>query len=410
MPRPATLITAILFLLAAGILAWMTLGPEDDSATSGRPGGGETRPVAVATAEVESRDLVERRRFTGSIEGADRIEIAPRIGGRVTELFVNLGDRVEPGDPLLQLDTEEFEQDVAQAAAELEVAQASLDEAVASRDAAQRELERTRELRDQGIASRSELDSAETELTLARTRVALAESQIRQRQSALRTREIQLGYARIDADAVGSQPRWVAERHVDRGALISANEPALALVTLQPVRAILAVTEADYARLSRGQAAIVRTSAYPDREFEGSITRVAPEFRPGSRQARVEVEIPNDDEALRPGMFVETAIRLGQRTDTLAVPRDAIIQREAGPTLFSVDRSGERPVARRHTAATGIRDGNWIELLQPELPEGTEVIVLGQHLLADGTPLRITDPQAVPGGDFAPAGSETDAP
>ncbi|WP_018951762.1 MULTISPECIES: efflux RND transporter periplasmic adaptor subunit [unclassified Thioalkalivibrio] len=406
MPRPATLITALLFLLAAGILAWMLLGPEDDAASSGRPGGGETRPVAVAIAGIETRDLVERRRFTGSIEGADRIEITPRVGGRVAEVFVNLGDRVEPGDPLLQLDTEEFEQDVAQAAAELEVAEASLAEALASRDATRRELQRTRELRDQGIASRSELEAAETELALAQTRVTLAESQIRQRRSALRTREIQLSYTRIEAGTADST-RWVAERHVDPGTVISANDTALALVRLQPVRAILAVTEADYGRLSPSQGAQVYTAAYPDAGFAGTIARIAPEFRPGSRQARVEVEIPNERDQLRPGMFVEAAITLGERNAVLAIPRDAIIQREVGPTLFSVDRSGERPLARRHQAVTGVRDGDWVELLEPELPEGTEVVVLGQHLLADGTPLRLTDPRNVPGGNDTP---ESDTP
>lgn len=408
MPRAATLITATLFLLAAGLLAWMLLGPEDDAAPAGR-GGGETRPVAVAIADIEVRDLVERRRFTGSIEGADRIEITPRVGGRVAEVFVNLGDRVEPGDPLLQLDTEEFEQDVAQAAAELEVAEASLAEALASRDAARRELQRTRELRGQGIASRSELEAAETELALSQTRVALAESQIRQRRSALRTREIQLGYARIEADAANGT-RWVAERHVDPGAVISASEPALALVRLQPVRAVLAVTEADYGRLSPGQDAQVRTGAYPDAAFAGTIARIAPEFRPGSRQARIEVEIPNEDTRLRPGMFVEAAITLGRRAQARAVPRDAIIQRETGPTLFSVDRSGERPLARLHHVVTGIRDGDWVELLDPDLPPGTEVVVLGQHLLGDGTPLRTTDPRAVPGGDSAPESTGSDTP
>ena len=409
MPRPATLITAILFLLAGGILAWMLLGPGDDAASSGRPGAGETRPVAVTTARVETRDLVERRRFSGSIEGADRIEITPRVGGRVAEVFVNLGDRVEPGAPLLQLDTEEFEQEVAQAAAELGVAEASLAEALASRDAARRELQRTRELRDQGIASRSELEAAETELALAQTRVALAESQIRQRRSALRTREIQLGYTRVVADAPGST-RWVAERHVDPGAVISANAPALALVGLQPARAILAVTEADYGRLSTGQEASVRTAAHPGESFAGHIARIAPEFRPGSRQARIEVEIPNEGEQLRPGMFVEAAVALGQHEGARAIPRDAIIQREAGPTLFSVDRSGERPQARRHQAVTGIRDGDWIELLQPDLPPGTEVVTLGQHLLADGTPLRLTGPPSVPGSDVAPAPTGPETP
>ncbi|WP_018935602.1 efflux RND transporter periplasmic adaptor subunit [Thioalkalivibrio sp. ALJ24] len=385
-----------LAVLAVAVWWWPGGGDPDGS---DRRGGGDARPVAVVTAEAERRELVERRRFTGSLEGGDRIEITPRVTGHVREVAVALGDRVEPGDLLLRLDAEEFEQELERAEAELAVAESGLAEARAGEAAARRELARTRDLREQGIASSSELEAAETERELAVTAVALAESRLRQNRSAVRSAAIQLEYTRIHADrnddGESGATRYVAERQVDRGALVGTGDTLLTLVRLTPMRAVLSVTEGDYARLQRGMPVEVTTPAWPGERFDGEISRIAPEFRPGSRQARVEVELPNDDERLRPGMFAELSVELDRHAERLAIPRDAVMHREAGAVIFVVEDAGEdgddAPVARRHTVTTGVRDGDFIELREPELEPGTRVVVLGQHLLSDGTPLRIRD-------------------
>lgn len=389
MPRLPVLPSLFVLLVAVAGVLWFLPGDSDDG--PGRPGGGPDSAVAVLSAPVERTELVERRRFTGSLEGGDRIEITPRVGGHVREVAVELGERVEPGDLLLRLDAEEFEQELERAEADLAVAESGLAEARASQAAARRALDRTRDLRQQGIASSSELEAAETEHELAVTGVALAESRLRLNRSALRSARIQLDYTRIHADPEDESARHVAERLVDPGTVVSAGEPILALVKLTPLRAVLAVTESDYGRLQRGMPVELTTPAFPGEAFHGEIRRIAPEFRPGSRQARVEVELPNPDERLRPGMFAELAVELERHPDRLAVPRDAVMHREGGAVIFVVEDTDDGPVARRHTVTTGVRDGDLMELLAPELEAGTRVVVLGQHLLGDATPLRLRD-------------------
>ena len=371
-------------LIAAGSVIWL----DRDAPATGATPAASARPVPVETAETEARDLVRRLYVSGSLEASSRLEITPRVGGRIAEIAVDIGDAVEPGDLLLELDAEEFQQELLQSQAELAVAQSSLAEAREGLNAARRALARTRELRSQGIASAAELETAESQAVLQQTRVDLAQSQLRQRTASLRSAEIRVSYARIEADWQDPGTRHVAERMADPGTVISANTAVLALVALHPLRAVAFVSEADYGRLGTGQTVRLRSAAWPEEFFHGTVARIAPEFRAASRQARVEIEVPNADSRLRPGMFVEIAVDLEGREQVQAVPRDALLQRAEGFVVFSVETDADPPLARRHRVTPGIRDGDWIEIIEPELPR--TVVTLGQHQLSDGNPVRLS--------------------
>ncbi len=370
-------------LIAASAVVWLD---RDAPVTGATPAVG-TRPVPVETAETETRDLVRRLYVFGSLESTSRLEITPRVGGRIAKIAVDIGDAVEPGDLLVELDAEEFQQDLLQSQAELAVAQSSLAEARESLNAARRALTRTRELRSQGIASAAELETAESQAVLQQTRVDLAQSQLRQRTAALRSAEIRVSYARIEADWQGHGTRHVAERMADPGTVIGANTAVLTLVALDLLRAVSFVSEADYGRLRSGQRVRLRSAAWPEEFFPGTVARIAPEFREATRQARVEIEVPNADSRLRPGMFVEIAIDLERRDRAQAVPRDALMQRAEGFVVFTIDTEPDPPLARLRPVTPGIRDGEWVEIIEPELPR--TVVILGQHLLSDGNPVRL---------------------
>ncbi|AGA34559.1 Secretion protein HlyD [Thioalkalivibrio nitratireducens DSM 14787] len=386
-------------LAGAGIFWWLEREPEPAGA---RPAAA-ARPVAVETVAVQTRDLVRELFLTGSLEASRRIEVMPRLGGRIERIPVEIGDTVVPGDLLLQLDPEEFQQDLLQAEAEFAVAQAGLGEARESLNAARRELTRVRELHGQGIASAAELEAAQTQVALQQTRVELAQSQLRSREAARRSTQIRAEFTRVRADWENGLPRHVAERLADPGALVAANTPVLTLVALDPLRAVVFVTEADYGRLRAGQPVRLRTAAWPGETFTGRVTRIAPEFREASRQARVEIEVPNPELQLRPGMFAEIAIELERRLGAQSVPRDALLQREEGFVLFTVDPATDPPQARRHRVTPGIRDGDWVEIVEPELSGA--VVTLGQHLLSEDTPVRLQG-----AGGTAPRGKPDAAP
>jgi RND family efflux transporter MFP subunit len=390
------LVIPLILLVAAGVGLWWWTGSGDDPALSPAPAGnaavqGARRPVAVTVAPVEVRDIRETVRFTGSLTAASRVEITPRVAGRLDRIYVDIGDTVRRGDRLASLDTDVFEQELEQARAELAVARASLAEARASLAAAERSLARTRELREQRVASQAELEAAETEVQAQLARLALARAQIEQREAALRGATIRLSYTELRASWEGEAgERLVAERYADEGAILQANSSILALVDPDPLKALVFVTERDYARLQPGQQATLTTEAYPGERFFGEVARLAPEFREASRQARVEIRVPNADDRLKPGMFVEVRVATRQLTGVTVVPLDAVVMREGETGVFHVRPEEDGPRARFLRVETGLEDGDRVEIRRPAALTG-EVVVLGHHLLSDGARLRPGD-------------------
>jgi RND family efflux transporter MFP subunit len=260
--------------------------------------------VAVEVAPVERATIREFRTFTGTLHAAARFDVAPKIGGRLVRLEVDLGDRVEQDQVIARLDDDEYVQELEQARAELEVARAGLAEAQSASDARERQYDRIRQLREQRVASQQELDAAEAEAKAQRARVRLALAQVAQRDAALRAAEVRLAYTTIRATWQGDDPsRVVGERFVDEGTTISANTPIVSVLDIERLVAGVFVAERDYPRLSIGQTATVMVDAFPERTFPATILRIAPLFREASRQARVELDVPNPDGLLKPGMF-----------------------------------------------------------------------------------------------------------
>jgi RND family efflux transporter MFP subunit len=385
----ALLLVAVLGGMAVG--AWY-LGPAEDQA-DGSFARDARAAVAVETAPLTRATIRDLRTFTGTLYAAARFDIAPKIGGRLEQLLVDLGDPVEKNQVVARLDDEEYVQELEQARAELEVARAGLAEAESSREAKERQFERIRELRAQRVASQQELDAAEAEAKAQRARVQVAQAQVAQREAALRAAEVRLGYATIRATWQSDDAsRVVGERFVDEGTMISANTAIVSVVDMQHLIAVVFVSERDYPRLSIGQDAVVLTDAYRGGTFPATVARIAPLFREASRQARVELEVPNQDGRLKPGMFVRVRVQLDQKDDALVAPLAAVIERAGETGLFAIDRASG--TARFVPVTVGIREGEQAEILEPTL-EG-EVVTLGHHLLEDGAPIIVGDGQDAP--------------
>lgn len=381
--RIAWAFAALLTAATAAIWLW-----EDDASPVGN-GPREARAIPVAVESVRERDLVERLRVSGSLIAASRVDIAPRVSGRLEQLHVDIGDVVAAGDLLAQLDDEEFRLDLLQAEAEASVARANVAEAQASLAAAQRSLDRTRNLREQRVASQADLDAAETEVAAEEARLQLTRAQVSQREAAVRAAEIRVGYTRLRADGlVDDARRLVADRQVDAGSIVQANATILTLVDISPLRAVVQVPERDYGRLQPGQQVSLTTEAWPGESFSGEVARVAPVFLEASRQARVEILVPNEDARLRPGMFVRTDIRLATREGVMAIPMDALAERDDRRGVFVVETGeDDEHVARFRTVTIGAMDAGWVEA--SGLDMDTRVVTLGQHLLTDGTRVTI---------------------
>jgi RND family efflux transporter MFP subunit len=354
------------------------------------PGRGDRgeRVAAVEVDSVERRSLKLQRTFSGALEAESRVVVAPKVGGRIERMEVDLADQVDRGQVVAYLDDAEFAQAVIQAEAQLAVANATLAQAESALEISRRENRRVVELRETGISSDSEFDLALADLLEKEARVKVAEAQVSQATAALEAARIRFGYTRVTADwPEGDATRMVAERYMDEGETVAANESLMQIVRLDPIVAVISVTERDYGRLHAGQTAQFRTDAFPGEIFEGRIERIAPVFRQESRQARVELSLPNPDGRLKPGMFIRASITLDQVDDAVAVPESAITRRDDQDGVFLVSEDGS--TVDWVTIEPGIRDSGWVEVLNSTLTG--RVVTLGQHLIDDGSRIRITE-------------------
>lgn len=342
--------------------------------------------TAVEVAAVQTGLIRDVRRFTGTLRARSRVEIAPRIGGQLEKLHVDIGDVIERGQVIALLDDEEFEQEVQQSRADLLVAQATLEEKKNSFEIAEREYQRTQRLREQRIASESELDVARSQFQAEQAAVKVAEAEVSRREAALRAAQVRLSYTVIRANwDTGGETRVVGERFVDEGGTVAANTPLVSLLDLDPLIAVVYVTERDYVPLRIGLTATITADTNPGKAHSGRIVRMAPAFQEGSRQARIEIEVPNPDHAFKPGMFVRTHLELGQDENATIIPRQALLTRDGREGVFVVHR--EENTVRFVLVQLGIRDGTRVQVIDGDL-DGP-VVVLGHHLLSNGMAVTI---------------------
>ena len=393
-------IIAIIVLAILGLIGWRIYAKVTADQSAGRGRGQHAVPVEATPVRRQTiRDIIE---FTGTLLPESQFVVAPKISGRLEKLLVNIGDPVENSTQIAALESEEYAQQVAQATAELEVSKANLVDADIGLDAADRDFKRVKELREQRVASEAELDQAEARYRAAEAKQQVAQAQIRQKEAELAAAKARLAYTQIKVSwDDGDAPRVVAERFVDEGAMLKANDPIVSIVDLSSVIAVIYVIERDFPQIGSGKVLSITTDAYPDREFTGEIVRRSPVLKTESRQARVEIEIPNPDRLLAPGMFVRVRIQFAEHENANVVPATALVRRDSKQGAFVVDTKAMK--VRFVPVTTGIVEGDLVEIVSPQL-DG-QVVTLGQHLLEDGA--AITLPQAGPAAESGSAGRQT---
>jgi len=383
-----------------GWLVWRRWHEPPPEAGGGGAGGGRGRGAAavpVETAPIRHGPIRDLRLFTGTIEPRASYVVAPKVGGRLLALEVNLGDPVTTGALIAQLDDEEYRQQVAQAEAAREVAAATVEQQRTSVALAERERERLRRLWERQAAAESAWDAADAEQKIQAAKLKVALAQLAEREAALKADQVRLAYTRISLPQDAAGGRWfVAERHVDEGAMLAANTPLVTVVDLARVIVVIHAIERDYPELRLDAPVELETDAHPGRSFAGRIVRIAPTLQAATRQARIEVEADNGELALRPGMFVRVRIEFAKREAATLVPRAALIRHNGRMGVFLADRTAG--VARFAPVTPEIEQDELVAIAEKEL--SGEVVTLGQHLLSDGSPVLL--PSATPDPASAP--------
>jgi RND family efflux transporter MFP subunit len=348
-------------------------------------------PVAVEVAAVDKTTIQEVGNFTGSLYPVYEFVVAPKIAGRLEKMLVYIGDRVQSGQLLAVLDDEEYHQQVSEAKAELEVAQANLLERKTALENAKREYDRTVALRQKKIASESQLDAADSEYKAQQAKLKVAFAQVSQMEAALKMADVRLSYTKIRVPENNIHGyRVVGERFVDEGTMLSANQPIATILDISKLIGAIYVIERDYPKIKQGFEADITTDAFPGQAFKGKVVRIAPMLKEKSREARIEIEVPNPEKLLKPGMFVRVQIQFDQHENATVVPTGALVKRDGTEGIFLADLGAKK--ATFVPVTVGIINGDQTEIINPPI-EGS-VVTLGQHLLENGSTIVLPEAKA----------------
>ncbi len=310
-----------------------------------------------------------------------------RVTGYVAKWFVDIGDHVRRGQILATIETPELDADLAAARAELTAAQAQVKVRAAEAEFANSTNERWRDS-PKGVVSeqereakRADYDSAIAKLNAARAQVALDRARV-DRFTALTQ------FKQVTAPFDGT----VTERRVDIGNLVTAgstsgNTLLYRLSQETPMRVFVDVPQSAAGELMKAGVPVqITVSSISGRTFSGEIARTAKAINPQARTLRVEVDIPNDDQALVPGMYVDVAFAL-QSTSLVQVPAAALVFRSSGPQVAVVDGAG-RVSFRKVTIARD--DGNMVEL-GSGLSPGDKVALNISSRISDGETVAVSE-------------------
>ena len=345
--------------------------------------------MTVEVAKVQRGKISSFLTVVGNLVGDQTVEIVPRTGGRVTSISVKLGDRVRRNQVVAKIEDREIVEQVNQAEASHKVAEATIRQRQADLELAKTSVERSRNLYGRQLLPKQTLDDAEARYSAAQAQVDLAYAQLAQSASRLVELRINLGNTNVVSPVDG----FVAKRNVDPGAWVSNQAGVASVVDISSLRLVANVVEKDLRMVSAGDPAVVEVDAFPGEKFNGKIARVSPILDPATRTAPMEIEIPNANFRLKPGMYAKVTLEVESKENVLLIPKVALVDSEGQRGVYQANgesRAEFKPVK------IGIEDAERVEILDG-LSEGEMVVSDRRRRAAPQRPARDRRRQRRPG-------------
>ena len=271
-------------------------------------------PPATVTAEVaKTENWIDRLRAIGTLVAIQGVDVAPQLGGMVTDYYFDSGKDVEKGEKLVKLDTSVEEADLADNKATLN--QANLD------------YERQVKLVKTGAVSQAVLDQ-----TIAKRDSAAA---------AVQHVEAIIAQKTIVAPFAGR----LGLRHVEKGQYVSAGQALVWLQALDPIWVDFPVAETAVSKFQIGSSVELAADAYSGQLFKGEVEAFDAKLSQDARMLMVRARVPNPDRKLLPGMFANVAVLAGGAKDFVTVPRTAVTYGLYGDSVWVVKQGAPEPAA-----------------------------------------------------------------
>jgi RND family efflux transporter MFP subunit len=339
---------------------------------------------SVRTAPVRSSDSTMSVTWPGTTEAFEQANIYARASGYISKREVDIGSHVKAGQLLVEITAPELEHQIAQAEGTLAQLKAGLLQAKANRDLAQVTWDRDSTLVQQGWVTKQQGDTDRLGLEARDAGVAVAAANITAQEAQLRVLNQQKLYQSVTAPFDGV----ITQRNIDIGILVQADATSgtflFTLMHSDVIRIQLYVPQDEAFGLAPGVEAVVRVPEMPGRDFPGTVTRLADALQPGTRTLLSEIDVPNPDHALTPGVYCNVELKIPRKTPSLVVPSEAIIFNRNGLSVAVVEGGVARirPVTVVRDFGTtvevsaGVKDGDLVILNPPvDLTDGHEVKV-----------------------------------
>ena len=331
-------------LIAALALAAVSCG-SNNSKSAGAAPAATTPNVEVTTAV--ARDVPQENVYSSTVMAYAVNNIMPQQGSRIRKIIVEVGDYVQQGQILAEMDRTQLEQ--------LEL-QVQNDE---------QEYERIKSLYAEGGISQSDFETAELGYKVRRT-----------------------NYENVKENTVLRSPisGFITVRNFDRGDMFSMSAPLFVVHQVVPVKLLVGISESEYTKVKKGDTVQITVDAIPGRVFTGKVERLYPIVDSATHTIKVEVNVPNKDKALLPGMYARATVNFGNQRHVV-VPDQALVRMEGTGQRFVYVLNADNTVSFV-PVTPGRHIGSEYEIIEG-LADGAKVVVKGQSTLKDGVSVNV---------------------
>ena len=311
--------------------------------------GNKTAQVAVvddtptvSVVQVGVQDVPQDVTYTSTVQAFVKNNIVPQGGNRIKKINVEIGDFVKKGQVLAEMDMTQLQQ------AELQLANNEI------------EYNRLKALYEAGGLSKSDLDAIEMAYKVSKT-----------------------AYENLLENSILTSPidGVVTARNYDVGDMYAMSAPLFTVEQIKPVKLLVAVSESDYSKIKKGDDAIITADAVPGKTFYGKVTRLYPTVDPATRTVTVEVQVANNYNTLRPGMFTRVKLNFGTNK-SVVIPDVAVVKQQGSGERFVYVLNSDGTV-NYQPVVLGRRLGAEYEVLEG-IQDGAKVVTGGQLRLKDG--------------------------
>jgi RND family efflux transporter MFP subunit len=372
--------SALLLLLGGlGVGGWRHYRAGLEVATTAQQNRNFVPNVRVAAVRAsDSKMTVSLPATTTAFEAAN---IFARTNGYIEKRYVDIGDRVKAGTLLVNITAPELDHQITQAQATLAQNQATLQQTQASRELAEVTNGRDSKLVKQGWLTLQQGDNDRLTLQAQQAAVGVAQSNIAVQQAQIRILEQEKAYQRVIAPFDGV----ITQRNIDNGSLVTSGSTFMfTLMHSDVIRTQVFVPQDEAFGVGPGVEAAIRVPEIPDRTFPGKVTRIATALQPGSRTLLTEIDVPNPDGALSPGIYCTVELFIPRKTPSMIIPADAVVFDQSGLHVAVV----ENGIAHLQKITIARDFGQEVEVHDGVRP-GDQVILNPMIGLADGSRVAV---------------------